>query len=216
LNIPPWLKSKKALAGVGAAGLLGAFVLLKNGGSGASAGGTGSGATVPTSASGSVGAYDSTSADIANQLGQYQTGLQTALGQYGAEQQATLGQYGDAQRVSIGEMEKAQTDALKKYQDELTTGLSGLTSGTGQSGTTTGSPSTSGPGLLAPGYGWFATGGKQYTVADVAKRYNISVANLVALNPSLKGKSTVAVNTPVKVRSNAAAWNLAAYRKVNK
>jgi len=68
---------------------------------------------------------------------------------------------------------------------------------------------------LAPGYGWFATGSKTYTTDVIAKRYGITAAQLLALNPSLKGKTTVAKNTPVKVRSNAAAWDLAAYRKVN-
>lgn len=85
-------------------------------------------------------------------------------------------------------------------------------------GGTTPAPSGSGgttTKLLAPGYGWFATGGTTYTVDSIARRYDLTKDQLLALNPSLKGKSTVPLNSPVKVRSNAAAWDLAAYRKVN-
>jgi hypothetical protein len=97
------LKDKRVWAVAGVGGVAGLVILMK----GKSAGGTNTSAAGQGVQTPQVAGYDSTSSDVANQLGQYQTGLQTLLGQYGASQQAQL-------------------DA---YQKSLTGSLSGLTSG---------------------------------------------------------------------------------------
>jgi hypothetical protein len=183
VTLPPWLKDPKAQAGIGAVAVLALFVLWRRSRSASSASSSGATTTVPTGSAGAGSPYDSTSTDIANQLGQYQTGLQTALGQSNATQQA----------------------ALDAYQKQLTTDLAGLTSGTPKTPTST---------TLAPGYGWFATGGTSYTPASIANRYGITTDALLSLNPTLVGKTTVPKNTPVKVRNNAGPWSLAAYRAI--
>ncbi len=73
-------------------------------------------------------------------------------------------------------------------------------------------------GTLPPGYGWFATGRTRYTAASVARRYGLGVAGLAALNPGLRitrGSQVLPLNTPVKVRSNAGPWSLAAYLRLH-
>ena len=68
-------------------------------------------------------------------------------------------------------------------------------------------------GMLAPGYGWFATGGASYTAQAIATRYGLTLDQLRTMNHGLP--DIVPRNTPVKVRSNAAPWDLDAYRRVN-
>jgi LysM repeat protein len=106
MDVQEILKNKTVWVVGGVGGVAGLVILMKNKGSGtgsASAAGQG----IQTGSTG-TGVYDSTSSDVANQLGQYQTGLQTALGQYSSDQAA----------------------ALKAYQDQLTGSLAGMTSGT--------------------------------------------------------------------------------------
>jgi LysM repeat protein len=98
------VKDKRVWAVAGVGGVAGLVILMKGKSSG-------SGSTASDAAGygvqtgGSVGgSYDSTSSDVANQLGQYQTGLQTALGQYS----------------------QAQQDQLNAYQKSLTDSLAGL------------------------------------------------------------------------------------------
>jgi len=185
------MKDKRAWAVVGVGGVAGLVVLMKRGGSGSTSAESAAGSGIQNDGSGAF--YDSTSSDVANQLGQYQTGLQTALGQYSASQQ----------------------EQLNAFQKSLTDSLAG-TKGTSTTGTSGASTAKS----LAPGYGWFATGSnKNVTLAQLASKYGTSVDALKKLNPSYTsyGANTkLPVNKPIKVRSNASAWNLAAYRKVNK
>lgn len=178
------LKKNKIVLFAGVGALAGVVVLLAKSGKASTEDATGAG--LQTNDSG-IAAYDSTSADVAAQLGQYQTGLQTALGEYG----------------------QVQKDQLADYGEQLTESLAGLTKG----------QPTASTGLLPAGAGWFATGSKQYTAQSIANRYKISVESLKTLNPGLKitsGSTKIGKNLPVKVRSNAAPWNLEAYRRFNK
>jgi LysM repeat protein len=87
--------------------------------------------------------------------------------------------------------------------------------GSGQGGVTVPATTVS---LLPAGYGWFATAGNTYTADSIARRYGISVDTLARLNPGLNiraGSTVIGKNLPVKVRSNAAPWDLTAYRQVN-
>lgn len=101
------LKDKRVWAVAGVGGVAGLVILLKGKGNATGQASDAAGYGVQTSTGSTGGYYDSTSADIANQLGQYQTGIQTALGQYSADQNA----------------------ALSAYQTQLTDSLSGLTTG---------------------------------------------------------------------------------------
>jgi LysM repeat protein len=107
MNMQEILKDKRVWAVAGVGGIAGLVILFKNKGAGTTDSTSAAGQGIQTGTTG-TGTYDSTSSDVANQLGQYQTGLQTALGQYSAD----------------------QTAALKAYQDQLTGSLSGMTSGT--------------------------------------------------------------------------------------
>lgn len=74
------LRNKKAVAGLAAAGVLGLVVALRR-----NSGGGVDGDVPATSAgtgSGGVGSYDSTSTDVANQLGQFTNSVQNQLDQF--------------------------------------------------------------------------------------------------------------------------------------
>lgn len=105
-DVQELLKDKRVWAVAGVGGVAGLVILMK--GKSAGSGSTASAAGQGIQTAGSTGTYDSTSSDVANQLGQYQTGLQTALGQQSADQAA----------------------ALSSYQKQLTDSLAGMTSGT--------------------------------------------------------------------------------------
>jgi len=125
----------------------------------------------------------------------------------------SLGSYDSSATDAYNNIQTSVDNQLGTFQNQLTQiqdQLSKVSTPVATGGTTS-NTSTS----LAPGYGWFATGGKTYTVDSIAKRYGITSQALVSLNPSLQGKSVVPINTPVKVRNNAAPWSLSAYRSVN-
>lgn len=82
------LRNKKAVAGLAAAGVLGLIVALRRPG-----GGGGDGDVPSTSAgtgSGGVGTYDSTSTDVANQLGQFTNSVQNQLDQFSGQLEDAL------------------------------------------------------------------------------------------------------------------------------
>lgn len=121
----------------------------------------------------------------------------------------------------IGSYDSTATDAYNNIQAGLENGLQGvqdqITKIEDQLQNMKPEPKTA-PSMLSPGYGWFATDKKTYSADAIASTYGISLDALSKMNPALKitsGSSIITRNTPVKVRSNAARWNLAAYRRVN-
>jgi hypothetical protein len=202
------LKDKRLLMIAGVGAVAGLAVFITRGGSPAAEDTPGYGVQTD-----GVAPYDSTSADIASQLGQYQTGLQIALGEYSREQQQQLADYGDQLTESLAELKTPVTDPAVTPSTPITSPetpsvISSIMPVTVKKST-----------ILPSGAGWFATGSKSYTADSIARRYQISVDMLKALNPNLhitSPSSKIGKNLPVKVRSNAAPWSLADYRRFNK
>lgn len=193
-GMPAWAKDKKTV-GIMAAAAVGLVVLLRGGGGG---GGLGGEKTDPEA---EIAAYNSTSADIANQLGQYGNSITNSLSEY----------------------DQRQRDAIAKWEETLNSKLDGITNRVPGSPTAPAKPGAIPVkwrqpvgGLLQPGYGWFATSNKRtWTTAQVARKAGISEWALLQINPGMK-RGVIRQNTPVRIRNNAAPWNLAAYRRVNR
>lgn len=208
------LRDKRMLAVVAAGGLLGAVALIRKGAGGQASDaaatttqGTGySVGALGTYSDGGIGAYNNLQTSMDNRLGQFQDQLSLVQEQLEGLRPAGTSSSGTAGTTPTATSTKPATPTG-------TTGSIGKPAVGKAAPVATAKPAATQK--LAPGYGWFATGGQTYTVDAIAKRYNITTAQMLTLNPALKGKKTVAKNTPVKVRSNAAAWDLAAYRKVN-
>ncbi len=83
------LRNKKAVAGLAAAGVLGLVVALRR-----NSGGDGEDGDVPAKSagtgSGGVGTYDSTSTDVANQLGQFTNSVQNQLDNFSGQLEDAL------------------------------------------------------------------------------------------------------------------------------
>lgn len=237
-------KNKMAMLGVGAAAVLGLVVLARrssSGGSGGLAGTTDSGATPYQQ----PGTYPNTyGTDLASALGnldsQYAQQLDAFSGQLTSVQSALASLQTSGSAVTVPNT----ANYNPSYTGTGTTHPT-PTNGTGTSfgggGTTAAAlppvttPAVPAAGTATPaqpastvtvpttttlpaGYGWFATGGSTYTADSIARRFGISLQTLQKLNPSYNIKSGTTVigkNLPVRVRSNAAPWDLAAYRKVN-
>lgn len=210
MDLRSLVRDKRLVAVAGVGVLAGAFVLLRGRGAGGGSsstslpGGTPVGSGVGTS----LGTADTLSSDVAS-----------TLSAFSADQQATMTAFADSitDQLDLISTRQPATPATSAASTSGTVSskLSGATVSGGKATTAAAAPART----LAPGYGWFATGSKTVTLGEGAKKYGTTTAALQSMNSKLKGLSATSAlpkNTPVKVRSNAGAWDLAAYRKVNK
>ena len=232
--------NKKAMLGIGGAGAVGLFVLYKrkaSTGSTSTSGTTasttdGTSSTVPyTSASTYPNTY---STDLASALGNMDSNYASAV--QGYQQQLTSVQSALASlNGSGGAVTTPDTTSYNpSYTPPAATssgssssssgssfgggGAAQASAGASQSGVTVPKTTPAQQATLPAGYGWFDTGQETYTLDSIARRFGISDATLVSLNPSLTGKTGSAIvgkSQTIQVRGNAAPFNLAAYKKVN-
>jgi hypothetical protein len=212
------LHNKKALYGMGGAAALGGIALYrrkKATGTGTSSGTSSSTPYTP------AGTYPNTyGTDLASALGNLDQG-------YSAQLQDYKGQLSQVQTALAGlQTSGAAVTApdTANYHPSYTPTQSG-TPATPAAPTPTTPAATAPAAVTVPttttlpaGYGWFDTGAAAYTLDSIARRFGISDATLISLNPSLAGKGgnyVVGKGVPVKVRGNALPFNLAAYKKVN-
>ena len=239
IDVKALLHNKKALYGVGGAAALGGVALYRRK---KATGSTSSSTTAPADSGGTSsqqqyqqpGTYPNTySTDLAGALGnmdsQYASAVQGYQSQLTGVQTALASLQGSGGAVTAPD--------TTHYNPTYTPGT-WTTPATPQAtapaptpaGTTTPQNSVTVPtttpaqaaapaaATLPAGYGWFDTGIETYTLDSIARRFGVSDATLIGMNPSLSGKSASSVigkSTVLKVRSNAAPFNLAAYKKVN-
>jgi len=182
VNLQSITKDKRLLAGVGVAAAVGLFVFLRKGGA-AGVAGSGSdeeGGTSVGSGVGYLGGYDSVSADIAAQLGQYGAGTQAQLDEFaGTLQDALEKMTGDGTTTTPTTPPPADTkDQTDKTDPKKTTTKKYVTVGKWKK---SGAPWNS-------------------TLSGIAKKYNTSVAKLLKLNPGIKNKNVIYPGQKVRVK----------------
>jgi len=160
------LRDPKAKWILGGAAVVGLVVALRGRGGG---GGTGTGTDVagtPVVSGGGVGAYDSTSADIANQLGQFGVSQQTVLAEYGRSLTEAL-------------------DALKQVQPKTPAPQPAKTPPATQPAAP--KPTAKKP---APRYAVVGSGNLHSTVGKIMAKYGLTLGAFRTLNPGIdKGKA---------------------------
>lgn len=181
MNLQSITKDKRLLAGVGVAAAVGLFVFLRKGGAAGVAGsGTDEeGGTSVGSGVGYLGGYDSVSADIAAQLGQYGAGTQAQLDEFAGTLQ----------------------DALEKMTGDGTT----TTPTTPPPADTKDQTDKTKPGTTKKQYVTVAKWRKSgtpwnSTLGGIAKRYKTSVSKLLKLNPGIKNPDVIYPGQKVRVK----------------
>lgn len=182
MNLGALTKDKRLMAGVAVAGAVGLFVFLRRGGTDTGGSGSGSdeeGGTSVGSGVGYLGGYDSTSADIAGQLGQYGAGLQVQLDEFAGTLQ----------------------DALEKMTGDGTT----TTPTTPSPATTDDQTTKPKPASTNKQYATVAKWRKtntpwNSTLSGIAKHYKTSVSKLLKMNPGIKNPDVIYPGQKVRVR----------------
>lgn len=176
-------RDKRLMAGAGIAAVVGLVVFLRKGGA---AGATGSGAdeeggTSVGSGVGYLGGYDSVSADIAAQLGQYGAGTQAQLDEFaGTLQDALEKMTGDPTKPPTSDPPPADT----KDQTEKTDPKKKKTAK-----------------QYVTAAKWKKSGAPwNSTLSGIARRYNTSVAKLMKLNPGIKDKNVIYPGQKIRVK----------------
>jgi hypothetical protein len=229
--------NRKAMYGVAAAAGVGLIVLWRR----KSSGGTSAGGSVATTGSASStdgtyqpylsSAYPNTyGTDLASALGNIDSQYAASLQQYQQQLTSVQQALGSLQSTGNAPSVPGTTNVSPTYTPPAAS--SGGSFGGGgvtpsqpapPANTTVTVPTTPAQpapqSLLPSGYGWFDTGRETYTADSIARRYGVPVSSLITWNPSLginsTGSTIIGRDTPVKVRGNAAAFDLAAYKRVN-
>jgi LysM repeat protein len=184
------LRDKRLLAGVGVAAAVGLVVFLRRGGGGVVDGGDaeiGTG-TATSSGVGYLGGYDSVSADVASQLGQYGAGLQSQLDEFAGTLNDALEAMADAQNPATPTPTQPSTPATPASPAAKKKAAAAKAKGATTKQYVTVKRWTKGK---TP---W------QSTLSGIASHYKTTVTQLLRLNPGIKNKNLIYPGQKIRVK----------------